>query len=530
MLKLKETSLNWALKHINRSKDTYIFPLPFEFEAINENWTEVLNHLKGLDVLNCGVGNYRSEITPKSRVGFRISTQLDPLDSIIYNAIIYEIHECIEKKRLDKSREIVYSFRLAPDSEGILYDKDYNWDTFNQRARVLCEKAENEFVVVTDIADFYPSIYLHNIETPLRECVAESGQNSHAETLINMIKAMHISQTHKGLPIGPQFSRPIAELILDEIDRILIDNNVEFIRYVDDYRIFCKSKPKAYRTLSLLAQKCYDLRNLKLNEKKTKILSKEEFQRDYLKKFIDHENDRFLKEFYDLCEKLNISTSSYDDIDIDELDDDAREELEQLNISELLFEELEKENTDLGFVKFLLNNLARFDNTDVADLLLNEENIEKIFPVLRSFISYLERVRSFDENQKHEIGRAVLELFDYSFITELKFNRAWLIHLFTKDHEWNNKDKFLELIKKYSDNVTKRELILSLGRSGTMSYFRENKMENIASFDSWVRRAFIAGISCLPESERKPWFKTRQLRQRDFLDTIVEKWALKNHF
>ncbi len=53
MLKIKEKSLEWALKHINKYNDTYIFPWLFEFEAINENWGgEVKGYLSNLDLLN----------------------------------------------------------------------------------------------------------------------------------------------------------------------------------------------------------------------------------------------------------------------------------------------------------------------------------------------------------------------------------------------------------------------------------------------------------------------------------------------
>jgi hypothetical protein len=112
----------------------------------------------------------------------------------------------------------------------------------------------------------------------------------HANSLINMIKAMHSNQTHKGLPIGPQFSRPLAELILAEVDRILLNEGVKFVRYVDDYRIFCKSETEAYKTLSFLAQKFYDLRNLKLNEQKTKIVTLDEFFEGHLNVFQDKES------------------------------------------------------------------------------------------------------------------------------------------------------------------------------------------------------------------------------------------------
>ena len=177
-------------------------------------------------------------------------------------------------------------------------------------------------IVVTDIADYYPSIYLHNIETHLRECVRNSGKSAHAEVLINAIKAMHSNQTHKGLPIGPQLSRPIAELLLNEVDKIIIINGVFFFRYVDDYRIFCKSESEAYKYLAFLAQKLYDVLNLKLNEQKTKILENNYLEERFVRTFRQREEDQLLKNFYQICSDAGISMDFYDEVDIDLLDED----------------------------------------------------------------------------------------------------------------------------------------------------------------------------------------------------------------
>lgn len=530
MLKLQRKSLKWALEHINKYHDNYIFPVPFEFEAINEYKDEVFDYIEELNISDFGIQSYRTEITPKSQIGFRISTQLDPLDSVIYNAVLYEIFESIEKNRIPKEQNIVFSYRMDPENDGTLYDTSYDWDAFNNEAKRIIASGEYSYVVVTDIADFYPSIYLHNIETALREAVAESGKMLHAEVLIRVIKGMHVSQTHKGLPIGPQFSRPIAELILNEVDNILIKNGIKFIRYVDDYRIFCKSETMAYRTLSFIAQKLYDLRNLKLNESKTNIYKTDVFNGKYIEGFKDKENNSIISNFHNLCDSLGISTSSYEDVDISDLTEDQKKQLGQLNIIELLKEEISNEFVDLGLIRFLLNNLARFDNIEAADIILSSENIVKIFPILNSFINYLERVRSFSESQKHQIGYKVLNLFNESFITELQFNRAWLLHLFTKNQEWNNIEKFITLQKLYEDNITKRELILCFGRAHHFEYFRENKMKNTTCMEPWERRAFIAAISCLPKDERKAWFSSQEYKHRDYLDKIIEKWAIKNHF
>lgn len=529
MLKLQEKSLKWALKNIQKNYDTYVFPMPFEYEAINACQDEVISHLRGIDILNEGIREYRTALTPKSTLGFRICTQLDPLDSIVSNAIIYEIADEIERARVPKSQEQVFSFRLLPQDDGTMYDPNYDWNSYLTKANKIIENGDYSHVLVTDISDFYPSIYLHNIETSLFEAVKASGKSCHVQVLINYLKAMHLNQTHKGIPVGPQFSRPIAELILDEIDRQLISNGIYFIRFVDDYLLFAKSETEAYINLAFLAQLLYDNRNLKLNEKKTEILTTELFKTKYLKKITDVERESIIDNLNDLLEEMGISPDPYEDINLDDLDDANLEKIKALNLELILSKELEKKDPDSFIISFLIANFARIDNTDVAEVILDDRNICKLFPKLRTIINYLERVRSFSSKQKHEIGERVLNLVTSSFVGQLEFNRIWFLNLFSKSTEWDNETRFEEMLKQYNDSPTRRELLLALGRSSNIKYFRANKSSSL-DVNSWTRRAFIAGISCLPESERIPWFKARSLRSRDILDRIVEKWVEKNHF
>lgn len=530
MLKLQEASLDWAKKSIDEHNDTYIFPRPFEFDAINEYWSEVKSYLLNMDVCSEGIRSYRKSLTPKSELGFRISTQLDPLDTIISHAIIYEIHNEIEMARVPKDLNIVFSFRLEPKKDGTLYDKNYNWQTFQKEAADVAETGEYNYLVLTDIADCFPSIYLHNIETVLGECVQLSGKSSHVTSLLNIIKAMHLCQTHKGLPVGPQFSRPIAELILDSVDRELYENDIKFIRYVDDYKIFCKSESDAYSKLAFLSQRLYDLTNLKLNEHKTKILSNEIFLEKYVNATKENEKNIVFQTFKDLLNGIGINPDSYDEINVSLLSEEDLQKLYSVNLEAILKEELEEESIDFGLVNFLLINLARIDNTAVADIILTEPNIRRLFPLSKSIINYLERVRSFDEAQKKLIGKKVLNLLDESFVGELEFNKMWMLSLFIKGDEWDNQETFSELIKTYKDDASIRKLYLALGRSRNITFFRRNKTLNLSGLDPWVKRAFIRSISCLPRAERKPWYNTMKLTNHDFLDGIVGKWAEKNHF
>jgi len=105
-LKLKESSLDWALTHIERYGDTNIFPIPFEYEAIRKCWeTDLKPFLLNSDILNWNTRTDRRCLTPKHRYGFRIATQLDPLDAIIFTALVGEIGKDIEKSRLQKKNE-----------------------------------------------------------------------------------------------------------------------------------------------------------------------------------------------------------------------------------------------------------------------------------------------------------------------------------------------------------------------------------------------------------------------------------------
>lgn len=530
MLKLQEASLEWAKKSIDKYSDTYIFPRPFEFEAINEYWPEVKSYLLDMDVYSEGIRTFRRSLTPKSELGFRISTQLDPLDTIISHAIIYEIHNEIEMARLPKDSNIVFSFRLEPKDDGTLYDENYKWRTFEKEAAELAETGEYNYVAITDIADFFPSIYFHNIETVLGECVQLSGKSSHIKSLLNMIKAMHLCQTHKGLPVGPQFSRPIAELILDSVDRELYENGIKFIRYVDDYKIFCESESDAYRKLTFLSQKLYDSTNLKLNEHKTKILPIKIFLEKYVNTTKQNDKKIIYQNFKDVLSEIGINPDSYDEIDVSSFSEADLKRLYSVNLEYILEEELKEESIDFGLMNFLLINLARIDNTSVADIILTEQNIRRLFPLSKSIINYLERVRSFDETQKKLIGKKVLDLLEGSFVGELEFNKMWMLSLFIKGNEWDNQETFTELIKKYQDNASIRKLYLALGRSKNITFFRRNKTLHLSGLDPWVKRAFITSISCLPKAERKPWYDTMRLTNRDYLDEIVGNWAEKNHF
>src|SRR5438874_1537265 len=112
MLHLTKKSLNWALKHALKFGDTDVFPLPFEFHAIEQEWKEVLAFLTDQDIHSWTTRPARSLLSPKARLGFRIITQLDPLDFLVFAGLVYEIGSDLEQERLPGHEEIVFSYRF----------------------------------------------------------------------------------------------------------------------------------------------------------------------------------------------------------------------------------------------------------------------------------------------------------------------------------------------------------------------------------------------------------------------------------
>ncbi|MBK9225482.1 MAG: hypothetical protein IPL67_00075 [Ignavibacteria bacterium] len=123
MTKLKETSIEWALLHLTKYHDSDFFPRLFEFEAIKNDWTNIRNHLLDINLEHYAPISPVVYLAPKVNSNFRIVHQLDPLDSLILTAIIYENASIIESFRIP-TRHIACSYRIKPSTDGSFFEKD----------------------------------------------------------------------------------------------------------------------------------------------------------------------------------------------------------------------------------------------------------------------------------------------------------------------------------------------------------------------------------------------------------------------
>ncbi|NQT24137.1 reverse transcriptase, partial [candidate division KSB1 bacterium] len=159
MIRLPKSTYNWALKHLLKEGDTDLFPIPFEINAIKYNWDTILPLLAKLDLTNYIWDGGRRFVVPKEKTTFRSATQLHPLDSLILAALIKQHGNKIEKARIPKEDNCVFSYRFDPQPDGRFYGQTSNWHEF---WKTSLDKANNKnifWVVIADITDYYNQIY-----------------------------------------------------------------------------------------------------------------------------------------------------------------------------------------------------------------------------------------------------------------------------------------------------------------------------------------------------------------------------------
>lgn len=519
VLHVSSDSLDWALAHIQKFGDTDIFPVPFEYSAIEFDWDTIKDHLSSTDLDTWQPRSKRTTLTPKGKYAYRVSTQLDPLDTLLLLAIVYEIGSDLEAFRIPEPNRIVLSHRFSPTAEGQLYDGESGWGTFVDRSKELAEQDDFSHVVIADISDFYPRLYQHRIQNTLRAATTESD---HVRVLMKLLNQWSGGDSY-GIPVGPSASRIIADVAIDDIDQYMLAEGASFCRYADDFRIFCHSYKDAYERLAKLADLLDRNHGLTLQQQKTTIVPKDTFLERFVSTPESEELVSLILSFHSLVEQLGLG-SLYDQIDYDGLDPEQQEMIDKLNLAELLRSQLNGQDLDIGLMRFLLRRLGQLNDHSLAlDLV---EAAEPCYTVISTIVQYLTMLRDVPADLKRQIGEIVMGKLETSFVGHLPFHRSWLLSIFAEAGDWGQHDKFVRVYNSHPDSHTRRKAVLGMARAGQFYWFRAGR-ETALDLEPWERRAFLYGASCLPDDERKFWYKS--LRGRlDKVEEAVVKWAWDN--
>jgi hypothetical protein len=143
-------------------------------------------------------------------------------------------------------------------------------------------RASARFVLHTDVNRFYPSIYTHSIpwsihgKTAVKAAMAAGKLRKNpavwADELDIHLRSINENQT-MGIPIGPDCSLLVAEILLASVDLELTKRqpSLRGIRFIDDYEFAADQRSDAEQTASVL-QSILSHYGLALNPTKTQII------------------------------------------------------------------------------------------------------------------------------------------------------------------------------------------------------------------------------------------------------------------
>jgi Reverse transcriptase (RNA-dependent DNA polymerase) len=204
---------------------------------------------------------------PKDSGGFRPMTWLDPLDQAAYHAIVGRFIEPIER-RIDRVRVLSArperarrSWTLEPFSPAIHERRE--------RAQALIDSQPRGALGLFDIRDYYPSVTISLLAVVLS---ALPIPDISVRYLLRWLQHLHDYSGVHGLPIGPDASSVIGNVLLSSADECIAARHKEFMRYMDDTWVFLED-PRSFVSLrATYDAHCGNL-GLKLNEEKTRAVT-----------------------------------------------------------------------------------------------------------------------------------------------------------------------------------------------------------------------------------------------------------------
>ncbi len=524
MFNLTEEELENAYSAINHHGYSAMLPEPYEWQAVKDRWVDVRDFIISLDLDTYEPRKPMKIFAPKNRANIRVVHLLHPQDLIIYTALVLIVKNDIEDNRINKKAKRVFSYRVKKDRADRLYDSRGAHDAYIDQVEKKSGRASIKFVAIADIADFYPSIYQHRLENAIEAIASSQRGTDVARVLVRKLISNLMGRNSYGIPVGPYASRVLAEGLLIDVDAFLHSNGIDFVRWVDDYSIFCKSEYEAQSTLFSLGEWLYDQHGLTLQSAKTKILPTQRFHDEILVKPEENLKDRdfaisLLRDFE--------ATGYEDDWDEDEeeLDEDeiqqTLQELQSLDLVEMLKESIsDKALVDYEVINYVLTRLPRMpeaiDGIKEQVLVLVIDNAELLYPSSEHIAKYIVSFNDLPKSEKKKIAKKLLKPLKSKRNPPPTYYAMWMLYIFTTSEDWNQIKDIIQLYQNGSSEVIKRYAALAIAKGGSRAEALIIKDDLNAASDL-LRLAILEASRKLGKDERKHWKLANQI------NGIIEK-------
>ena len=451
--------------------------------------------------------------------GFRAATQIDSLWNAYLLSLLVEIGPDIENARILAEKDIIFSYRFKPSRDrSTLFDPDFGWSKFH---RTALERAKTfEFVVSTDISDFYPRIYHHRLENALNQATNETEV---VKRIMEILKRLS-SGTSYGLPVGGNASRLLAELLLNRTDRLLRASNIVFCRFVDDYVLFADTVGAAQSCLVQLSEILLANEGLTLARAKTRVMSRTEFTRTspFAEPTVEDSADEGMtREFLG----LRLAYDPYSPT-ADEQYETLREQLQQFDITGMLARELRKSRIDEGLTRHLVKSM-RFLQSELRDAAVRSlvRNLRVLYPIFPSVAILLRQLLpDLSEETQQEVFETMRALInERSHILMVPANLSFAIRILAYDRAEETDALLIDVYHRpRTDMMVKRDVLLAMARR-RVDYWLSEQLKRFSVLTLWERRALIVASYTLGD-EGRHW-RSRVRIELQEADRVFMAWV-----
>ena len=251
------------------------FPQEYIPSLISKDLVRVLpTIIPQIDALCQSVKSSRCEefTIPKIKNARRIISIPNPLHQIrLANTISTnwnDIESHVNESKISASRVVA--------SHPVYGSRSLQKVDFHNAGRTLDLITTARYCLKFDVARFYSSIYTHSIPWALHTKSISKAKRKRMDIFGNAIdedlRATQDGQTN-GIPVGPDTSRIVSEIIGSSIDIILQSEipALKGVRYVDDFSLYFKNYSEVENAISLIQGALSDF-HLESNQAKFQII------------------------------------------------------------------------------------------------------------------------------------------------------------------------------------------------------------------------------------------------------------------
>ena len=182
-------------------------------------------------------------------------------DQIVLQAIANAFAKKLYMRRRAVEKRVVFSNLLNSPMDSIFFMQDWHetYSAFQEKCREHFYSGSH-WVAHFDLSAFYDTIS-HEL---LLKCVSPRGGNDLTWKKVKMWLGVWCTSVNghafqHGIPQGPIASDFIAESLLLPLDEAMLATDVRYVRYVDDIRIFGRSRVEAQTAALRLEESCREL-------------------------------------------------------------------------------------------------------------------------------------------------------------------------------------------------------------------------------------------------------------------------------